>query len=65
LRKNVIAERLKELRGKKTQQALADEIGIKQSTYAMYESGDRVPGDENKIKIAKYYNKTVQEIFYA
>lgn len=65
MRKSIVAERLKELRGNKTQQALADEIGLKQSTYAMYENGERIPGDENKIKIANYYNKTVQEIFYA
>lgn len=62
--KETVAARLKMLRGNKTQQALADEIGLKQSTYAMYESGERVPGDENKIKIAKHYKKTVQEIFF-
>ena len=63
--KEAVAVRLKELRGKETQQSIADKIGLKQSTYAMYESGERMPGDENKIKIARYYNKTVQEIFYA
>lgn len=62
----IVATRLKEIRSgaDKTQQEVADAIGLKQSTYAMYESGQRVPSDENKIKIAKYFRKTVQEIFF-
>ena len=64
MNKATVASKLKELRGKETQQSVADKIGLKQSTYAMYESGERMPGDENKVKIAKYYHKTVQEIFF-
>ena len=64
MKNTVIATRLKSLRGGKSQQTLADEIGLKQSTYAMYETGERIPGDENKIKIANHYKMTVQEIFY-
>ncbi|MBR3243987.1 MAG: helix-turn-helix transcriptional regulator [Parasporobacterium sp.] len=56
--------KLKHLRGKRTQQEISDALGLKQSTYAMYESGKRIPSDENKIKIAKYHGKTVQELFY-
>ena len=47
-----------------TQQELSDRVGLKQSTYAMYESGKRLPSDENKIKLAKFYGMTVQELFY-
>lgn len=60
-----IAEKLIELRGNLTQSYIAEQIGIKQSTYAMYESGKRVPSDQRKIIIAKYYGLTVQEIFYS
>lgn len=56
--------KLKRLRGKRTQQEISDALGLKQSTYAMYESGKRIPSDENKIKIAEYHGKTVQEIFF-
>ncbi len=59
-----IAKKLIELRGNETQSKIAEKIGIKQSTYAMYESGKRVPSDQRKIIIAKYYGLTVQEIFY-
>ena len=59
-----IAARLKKLRGDISQQKIADKLGIKQSTYAMYETGARRPSDENKRKIAKYHGKTVQEIFF-
>ena len=64
MNKKVMGAKLRALRGDKTQKATADGIGVKQSTYAMYETGERVPGDENKIRIAKYYGKTVQEIFF-
>lgn len=57
-------KKLIELRGKRTQAKVAADIGISQSTYAMYETGKRVPSDEKKRKIAKYFGKTVQYIFF-
>lgn len=62
--KEVIANRLISLRGDKTQVDVAKALGISQSTYAMYETGKRIPTDEIKIKIATYYNTTVQDIFF-
>ena len=59
-----VGAKLKYLRREKTQQEISDDLGLKQSTYAMYESGKRMPSDENKIRIAKYHGKTVQEIFF-
>lgn len=59
-----VATKLKILRGERTQKEVADEIGINQSTYAMYECGQRIPSDENKRKIAAIYHRTVQEIFF-
>jgi len=59
-----IGRKLAELRGKRTQKSIADEAGIAQSTYAMYEVGKRIPTDENKIKLAAVFNKTVQELFF-
>lgn len=60
-----IAQNLVELRGKKTQAEVAEQLGISQSTYAMYETGKRMPSDEVKIRIAKLYKKTVQAIFFS
>ena len=60
-----ISENLIRLRGKKTQADVAELIGIGQSTYAMYETGKRVPSDDVKIKIAKLYKRTVQSIFFS
>ena len=61
----LISTRLTRLRGKKTQKEVAEGIGVAQSTYAMYESGQRIPSDEVKIKLAAYYKTTVQDIFFA
>lgn len=57
-------KKLVELRGKKSQQEVAKAIGIATSTLGMYEIEQRVPRDSVKRLIAKYYNKTVQEIFF-
>lgn len=61
----IIAERLVKLRGNKTQKEVAEAVGIAQSTYAMYESGQRIPSDNVKIRLAKYFKRTVQTIFFA
>lgn len=62
--RTIIAENLVRLRGNRTQTKVAKDLGIAQSTYAMYEIGERVPSDKIKIKIANYYNRTVQFIFF-
>ena len=45
-------EWLKEIRGDKSQQAVADEIGIAQSTYASIEVGSRKPSVPMAKRIA-------------
>lgn len=59
-----IGERLVSLRGSKTQTEVAEAVGISKSAMSMYESGERTPRDETKVKLARYYNKTVGEIFF-
>lgn len=58
-------EKLRELRGEKSQAEVAKAIGVSDSALSAYENGDRVPRDEIKVRLAQYYNKTVQEIFFA
>lgn len=62
--KKIVAERLIMLRGERTQKEIADAIGVAQSTYAMYESAQRMPSDEKKKRIAEYHKKSVQSIFF-
>lgn len=63
----VIGQRLKALREKKgvTIYAVAESCGITAAAVCMYEAGKRVPRDAVKIKLANYYKKTVESIFYA
>lgn len=49
----------------KTQQEVANDLGITQSSYAMIEGGHRHPRKDMQKKIADYYNTTVDELFYA
>lgn len=59
-----IGERLSLLRGKTPREEVANAIGVSVSAMSMYENGERIPRDTIKIKLAKYYSKTVQEIFF-
>ena len=59
-----IAKKLRKLRGLRSRKTVADSLGISVSALAMYECGKRIPKDEMKIKIADYFGKTVEEIFF-
>jgi len=60
-----IGQRLINLRGSRTQEEVAKAIGASLSAIGMYERGERIPRDEIKLAIAKYYDTTVQAIFFA
>jgi len=67
MNKKAIGRKLRSLRkGKrKTVAEVAADCGISQSALTMYENGERVPRDEIKMRIADYYKRTVQTIFFA
>lgn len=52
------------LRGERSQEEVAKEVGIATSTLAMYETEKRIPRDPIKIAIANYYGVSVQDIFF-
>ncbi len=55
---------LRKLRGDRTQEEIATALGITKSSWAMYERDERAPRDEVKIRIAKFFGKSVEELFY-
>ena len=57
---SILGERLKQLRSKKelTQAEMAKEIGISQSTYALYETDKRQPDYDKLFSIAQYFAVT-------
>jgi len=59
-----IADTLRRLRGNRTQDEVAAAIGISKSALSMYEKGERIPRDEIKKKLADYYGRSVQFIFF-
>lgn len=59
-----IGERLRALRGSRTQKEVGDAIGVTAMAISFYERGERVPRDEIKIKLAKFYNRSVSYIFF-
>jgi transcriptional regulator with XRE-family HTH domain len=59
-----IGERLRKLRGDKSREEVAIAIGVTAQAISNYEIGIRVPSDIIKCKLAEYFGKTVQSIFY-
>ena len=59
--KIIVTERVKR---KWSQQELANLLGVSQSAINKYELGTRKPSDKIKVKIAKLFNMSVEDIFF-
>lgn len=61
----VIGERLRKLRGSRTEKEVAAGVGITLVSLACYERGERIPRDEVKLRFATFYNVPIDSIFYS
>ena len=59
-----IGEKLRRLRGDKSMVEVANAIGVTYSSYIKYERNERKPRAEIMHKIAKYYGRTIDYIFF-
>ena len=57
-------EKMREMRGSRTQEEMARMLGITKSSYAMYERGERIPRDEVKVRISRLLGISVQALFF-
>ena len=57
--------RLKALRGERRREAVAAAVGISVSALSAYENGTRVPRDNIKCALARYYGESVEKLFFA
>ena len=48
-----------------SQQAIAEVVGVRQSTLSYYERGIKNPSDKVKIRLANFYGKSIQELFFS
>lgn len=62
--KQSISKQLIKLRGPRSREEVAKALGISVSALQMYENSQRIPRDEIKVKIARFYQKDIQQIFY-
>lgn len=60
-----IGMKIHALRGCKDAKSVAADLGISVSALFMYERGERVPRDQVKKRIAAYFDKSVEEIFFS
>lgn len=59
-----IGKRLRKLRGDRDQKDVAAAIGVTNAAISLYETGQRVPSDAIKVKLAGYFGVSVQDIFF-
>lgn len=62
----VIGEKIKKLREEQDIQRddFCDTVGISLSALSMYETGQRIPRDEIKLKIARCLNTSIEALFF-
>lgn len=62
--KRALGRRLRELRGlDRTQDEVADALGISRTILSKYENGLTVPGGDIAVKLAGFYGVTTDYIF--
>ena len=63
----VIGERIKNLRENMnmSRSELCKEADISQSALTMYETGQRIPRDEVKLRLSRCLNTSLEGLFYA
>lgn len=62
--KRTIGSKLRELRGNRPQDEIAQACGVTAMAISQYERDERIPRDEIKIKLARLFNTSVEQIFY-
>lgn len=63
---NIIGAKIKNLREDKniTREAFCETVGISLSALSMYETGQRIPRDEIKLKIARQLDTSIEALFF-
>ena len=59
-----IGDRLRQLRGDRTQAAVAKAVGVTDMAISQYEAGIRVPSDEIKLRLADFYGVGIERLFF-
>ena len=62
--REVVGQRLRKLRGLRTQEEVANALGVTPMAVSQWENGLRMPNDDMKVKIAAYFKRTVMSIFF-
>jgi transcriptional regulator with XRE-family HTH domain len=62
----IIGKKIKNLREENniSRESFANAVEISQSALSMYETGQRIPRDEVKLRIARFFNTSIEELFF-
>lgn len=57
-------EKLRQLRGSRSQEQIAQAVGVSTSAIGMYETDQRIPRHEIMKKLSSFFDVTVDELFF-
>lgn len=60
-----VGMRLQNLRRDRSREEVAAAVMVSESAIAMYERGERIPRDETKERLSKFYGVSVESLFFA
>ncbi len=60
----LLGQKLRQLRGNRTQQEVASAVGVSAMAISQYEAGKRIPRDAVKLGLAKLFGQSVEQIFF-
>lgn len=62
----IIGQKIKKLRESKniSREQFANSVNISTSALSMYETGQRIPRDEVKLRIARYLGTSIEYLFF-
>lgn len=63
--KKEVGEKLRALRGEKTQAYVADFLGVSVNAVSLYEKGKRTPKDDVKWRYVELFGIPVGQLFFA
>ena len=61
----IVGQRIRQLRGKRSQTEVAKALGVTPMAISHYENGDRMPTDKIKVEMARYFGCSVESIFFS
>lgn len=60
----MLGDKLKMLRGNRTQKEVAEAVGVSKQAISTYENNQRAPSDKVKKRLAEFFGVSIEHLFF-